>query len=481
MADFWSAWDSSGRYRTRLRVWEDGSGGGQAKGYWDLTLFGSSNWTFYDWNTYGRVWIDGGLHAYWDNQKKPSSAWSASGGVVLASGSWGPTSGNRTIYVRSYFDARSTPDSYGPYQIQDTGDVGFAIGGGSAATVPGTMSAPTVSGVDHDSALISWTYPPNGGSALDDIDLHVNRTNNPTDPNGAAWYNWVGVVTSKQLENLPRNTQYYAFVRASNGVGEGGWSSGTAFKTSQYAPPSTPTGYGVTAVTSETCYTTAPTVSDNGGMALSNLQIQVNTTQSATGAETHTAGAYENIFIKDLVPGTQYYYRMRVYNAAPGGGWSEWGDWVGFTTLSNTPSAPTDIVTGFISGSGVVVSWDPPEYMRGSTLAVYQLRIATDDRFGNGLRSFAPGPDGSPFPISQLSPGTTYYVQLWAITDNGPGAYSTPVLFTTLADATSGLYLDFGTGPQFCEVWYNDEGVWKLCEPWQNVGTVSDDWKVGVQ
>lgn len=479
MVDHWSDWDSTGRYRTRLRVVENGSSDGVARGSYTLTLFGSNGYTFYDWGTTGRVWIDGTLRTSWDGQIRPASAWSASSGVTLASGSWS-CPGNRTIQVRSYFDARSTPDSYGPAQVQDTGDRSQSVGGGSSVTVPAKMSTPTVSGVDHDSALISWSYPSNGGSALDNIDLRVNRTNDPNSTSNAAWTNWVGLVTSKQLEGLPRNTQYYAFVRASNGIGEGPWSEGRAFKTSKYGPPSTPTGYGVTALTSETCYTTAPTVADNGGMSLSNLQIELNTSQSSSGAETLTAGAYKNIFLTDLVPDTQYYYRMRVYNAASSGGWSAWGGWVPFKTLADTPSAPPNISVSFISGSSAVISWDEPLTLRGSTPAGYQLRIATDTLFGNGLRSFSPGPDGSPLSIAQLSPGTTYYVQLWTVTNNGIGAYSVPITFTTLADSTNGLYSDFGSGPVFCEVWYNDAGTWKLCEPWQNVGDLSDDWKLGV-
>src|SRR6187402_3581018 len=118
MAEFWSAWDSAGRYRIRLTVnetWTD-SGANTSGGNWQLALFGSSSWTFYDWDTYSNVYINGTL-VHNVTGRLPKYAWTASSGVEIAKGTWGVThnaDGSYNMGSSAHFNGTGVDSRYGP-------------------------------------------------------------------------------------------------------------------------------------------------------------------------------------------------------------------------------------------------------------------------------------------------------------------------------------------------------------------------------
>lgn len=63
----------------------------------------------------------------------------------------------------------------------------------------------------------------------------------------------------------------------------------------------------------------------------SNVQVQYNTSQSTSGAQSRSAGSWADVPVTGLNPGTKYYYRMRVSNTEYG--WGPWTTWKNFTTL----------------------------------------------------------------------------------------------------------------------------------------------------
>lgn len=468
MADFWSGWDPSGRYRIRVRIWETGGGSGKAWGQYDIALFSNNAGTyFYGYNTSGYVNIDGTRH-WTHNGVNPGSAWNGANGVMLGSGSWGPTNGNRWLSIDAGFNATAAGGAFGPTGIMYASG-GINIGGGSAATVPGAVGNTVIDNIGPHSARITWWAPSNGGSAINNYGLYVSTMNSPT-PTGAAhiaYWDYTGNIGQVTLNNLWRNTRYYAFVRAQNGVGWGGYSPVNSFQTNAYEPPSAPTNYGVSDVTSETAYTTMPLVADMGGMQVSNLQIQVGRPGSTTEQlTTYTAGGYRTVLMKGLQAGTDYDYRMRVYNAAPGGGWGPWGSWVRFKTLANTPSAPQNL-TITKAGTGVIVRWDPPADLRGSTLQSYYLRMSSNDAFSGSLHTFAVGPTVTSFYVEDVADGNWWF-QAWTITNNGVGTYTEPKSFSTGNAIGSSLQVNVGGKYRPGTMWAKINGVWKPGTLWAN-------------
>ena len=479
MADYYSSWDSLGRYRTRLRVTElTDSANNRSRVKWELRLFGSSNWTFYGWNTSGWVKINGSTVDSWSGAKRPSGSWSASSGVVISSGTSGYIShnsnGSKSINVSSrYVTPTTSSASYLPGSSTFTTSNTFGLT--DFARPPAKMAKATFSNLTNSSVTVNWVAPSSAVS-ITDYDLHVCTSATHSSSACTVHYSWTGgTATSKNFTGLTRGKKYYVGLRAKSSEGTGEWSDWANFTTVGYSVPSTPTGYSVTDITSGSAYTTIPSVSDNGGRALDDIQIQRNTSQSSTGATTQTRGSYNTIFMSGLTGNTDYYYRMRVHNAE---GWSSWGGWYHFKTKA-TPSKPTSFDVNPLSSTTAEATWGPPANLYGSTVTSYTLRVAKNATFSSGLKSYTLSASATSYTITGLAEGSPYYAQIWANVAAGVGEYSDVVGFSTPAggSASYGLYYDFGSGPVFCEVWYNDGGTWKLCEPYQNV---SGDWKVGI-
>ena len=117
--------------------------------------------------------------------------------------------------------------------------------------------------------------------------------------------------------------------------------------------PSAPTGYSATSITTTEATTTGVTVSNNGGSTLTDLQAEVNTSESATGATTFTKGSYADITMTGRTRFTQYYFRLRAKNAI---GWSTWGAWVGFKTLAEIPVMGTSYTAGALTRNSATIT-----------------------------------------------------------------------------------------------------------------------------
>jgi hypothetical protein len=433
---------------------------------------------------------DRGRHVWWSNGN-PGNARDQDpflpGGYAQNQNRW-----------NDYYTYYQDHDANGNAQLQFGMNVAYYIGGGPGLNsstdyysavynlsrypqVPGTMAAPTFSGIGPHAVTITWVAPSRGHADINNYDLHVCESAVHDPVTCTAWYNWTGsTATSKAFTDLKRNTVYFVAMRAQNGDGAGGWSPWASFTTSQFDIPSTPTGYGFSDKTSTSVYTTLPTIADNGGGSITGMEVEYNTTASSTGSTIVGASALRSILINNRAVGSAIYYRMRVRNSVTGGGWSAWGGWVNTTLLSNTPSQVATFTVDGIDDTEAVLHWTAPSTLNGATITGYALRVATNDAFSAGLQTFTVSASVFDKTLTTLVAGTTYYAQVWANSSNGLGGYSDILSFTTLAVSANGLYFDFGSGPVFCEVWYNDAGTFKLCEPWQNVGTVSDVWKVGV-
>lgn len=274
------------------------------------------------------------------------------------------------------------------------------------------------------------------------------------------------VLQSKDVEDpsftgLSRGTAHYARYRTKNAIGWSDWSA-TLTVVTDLDPPSAPTGYGVTDLASTTAYTSTPAVADNGGGSLTNVEIQLNTTATATGATTLTRGKYAPIFISGRTAATVYWFRMRVANA---GGFGAWGEWVSFTTKGDVPSPPTSVAVGSIGDTTASVSWGAPASLNGTTVTTYTVRVSTTDTFAAAsVQTVA----ASPLALTGLLPGTPHYVQVWSNSPNGVGSYSGIVSFTTT-----------GVAPAPAVRWKRIAGVWKSGVWWKKIPGLG--WRSGTK
>lgn len=127
------------------------------------------------------------------------------------------------------------------------------------------------------------------------------------------------------------------------------------------------------------------------------------------------------------------------------------------------PSAPTGITYTF-NGSSVILSFDPVS-ANGSPITNYQYSV--DAVTFTNLNTTT-----SPLIISGLTTGTTYSIIIRAVSANGPGASSAPILVTTVTKIPGSLLFNgsnkltmnpaviIGTNPYTVECWFYNTNNW---------------------
>lgn len=332
------------------------------------------------------------------------------------------------------------------------------------ASVPPAPTALAVSSATTSSLHFSYSSNGDGGSAM--VRWEWQYASTPDFAGAGTNSSGIGDVDATGLN--PRST-YYFRARGVNGVGTGSWSN--VISGSTLGPvPTVPTGYGVSDLASTTAYTTMPNVADNGGTALSDIRVEINTAANSTGSVIANAGTYRQILLVGLSAGTSYWFRLAVANST---GWSDWGAWVNFTTKSNVPTPPQSVAVTSITDSTASVTWAAPANLLGSTLISYTVRLAKDQTFATALQTQVVAADQISSAFSGLTAGTTYYAQVWANSNNGFGSYSSPVSFTTTGTSPfSGLWLRTGGVWRNGLLWIRVAGIWRTAVLWERVGGV---------
>ncbi len=249
-------------------------------------------------------------------------------------------------------------------------------------------------------------------------------------------------------------------------VGGGSISSSFTLESGALAPYFVDGVYRADIITSTTARFNDWAGTGNGG-TLNNVQVQYNTTASATGATTYTKGSYALPTISGLTPNTTYYARIRISNTTYG--YSAWGAWISFKTLSTTPSAPSNAWSaGNIDQQAADILGITVPNDGGAAIDQIRVRVSTDPAF----MTYVDFTDGNvaTVHISNLVPGTLYYVQVFAHNVNGDSPPSGTQTFTTLP----------GVSVNIAGVWKNAvpyvniNGIWKPAIRFVNVGGV---WK----
>ena len=323
-----------------------------------------------------------------------------------------------TYYVRAYA-INSAGTAYGNQVSFTTTEITVAI-----------LTTAEVTEITLNSALSGGDVTNDGGAPVTARGICWNTIENPTvDNSKTADGDGTGSFVSTLTELTP-GTTYYVRAYATNSVGTA-YGNQVSFTTTAILVPTL-----TTADISEVTLTTAKSggnITSDGGGAVSARGVCWSTSENPTTANSITTdGAGTGLFessMTELTAGTIYYVRAYATNVAG----TAYGNQVSFTTTALVvPVLTTTDVTGITnttaqSGGNITNDGGSPVTVRGVAWSTTENPTITNDTTVNGS-----GTGGYVSQLTELTPGTTYYVRAYATNSAGTG-YGSQVSFTTTA------------------------------------------------
>jgi titin len=290
-----------------------------------------------------------------------------------------------------------------------------AVADGITTTEPGAPVIDTIE-LAGSSARVTFDPPANGGAAIIRYEYRLD---------GGTWTDTGSTAPEVVLTGLSSAGSYDIELRAVNSVGAGPASApGTI---SVRTTPGAPTVDDV--IAGDGSLSVAFTPGDDGGAAITGYQYS---TDGGVTWRTRTSGTTASPLVitttsgtgDPLVNGRLYTVQIRALNVAGAGAAST-------STLrapQGTPDAPTDVV--LTPGDGSLSVAFVPGADGGSSVTRIEYRLDGGTWIDSGALS-------SPLSISGLTNGTSYDVELRAVSALGAGDASSPVAGTprTLAAA----------------------------------------------
>ena len=323
-----------------------------------------------------------------------------------------------------------SPDDEAGWSATDMSDGASATTQGGAG--PPTLAAP--SGITASQITITWTAPTQtGGTAITGYTVQIY------DRASSMWIDeaTLGNVLTYTDMNLVAGTKYYYRVRAMNGQVGGQWSayvSGTTTAGSPAAPVLTATATGMTTIR------LTWNVPAYNGATVTEYVLQkwdAGATPPAWDTATNLLGttAADTIGLtlhvdSGLMPGTTYYYRIRVMPQTGEAGWSTIKS---ATTVAGAPGRPT--LTAEADGQNAIdLSWTAA-MANGSAIVRYELQVwdADNSRWMN-VRNDLPS-TRTTYKHSGLTAETRYVYRVRGVNsaadNNGFGKWSVITFATT--------------------------------------------------
>ena len=325
-----------------------------------------------------------------------------------------------------------SPDADAGWSATDMSDGASATTQGGAG--PPTVTAPAGAGITASSLTFTWAAPTQtGGTAITGYTVQIY------DRASSMWIDeaTLGNVLTYTDMNLVAGTKYYYRVRAMNGQVGGQWSayvSGTTTAGSPDAPVLTATATGMTTIR------LTWNVPAYNGATVTEYVLQkwdASATPPAWDTATNLLGTTASATIgltlhvdAGLMPGTTYYYRIRVMPQTGEAGWSTIKS---ATTVAGAPGRPT--LTAEADGQNAVdLSWTAA-MANGSAIVRYELQVwDKDNSMWDTVRSDLPS-TRTTYKHSGLTAETRYVYRVRGVNsaadNNGFGKWSVITFATT--------------------------------------------------
>ena len=283
-------------------------------------------------------------------------------------------------------------------------------------TVPSTPAAPTAE-ARNASALVSWSAPSDGGSAITDYEVQFSFNN------GSSWTTFsdsVSTDNSTTVTGLTNGTKYVFRVRAINAANPSGWSDKSSVVTPYTSPgaPGKPTG---TAKDASVTLTWTPAV--NNGSTVSNHVVYYSVAGANDWSDGGSSGSLTTHTVTGLQNGTQYVFSVKAENAADFGPLSEESDAV---KPFGKPGKPTvlEVTPG---NSTLDLSWSAPSDDGGAQVEDYVLQFSMNN--GSTWSTWALYTDPNNSTLTQhtltgLINGNSYKLRVAAKNEAGVGEWS---------------------------------------------------------
>ena len=290
----------------------------------------------------------------------------------------------------------------------------------SATTLAGVPGQPnlTVRATDANTITLTWTVPPDNGSAI--IRYELDWSPDGADGSWSRLTTPAAADTSHDDTGLAPGTERHYRIRAVNGAtpGEGSWSTVRSAAT----PPAVP---GAPTLRAEANGQNAIDVIweppiDDGGADITGYELH----WSADGAEnsysrlTSPSRTDRSYTHSNLQPGTTRHYQLRARNRA---GLGEFSLPASAATLTGVPTAPSLTVRAN-GASEIKLTWTKPDD-RGSDILVYEIQQSDDGNDWHFLGGSISSSD-SEYVHTGLSGGTTKHYRIRAGNGNGDGQWS---------------------------------------------------------
>ena len=324
-----------------------------------------------------------------------------------------------TYYVKAYA-TNSFGTAYGQEEVFTT-----------LSTLP-TLTTTVASVITSTTASSGGTISSDGGATITARGIVWSIATNPTTTTNQGLTsdgNGIGTFTSSIIQLTP-GTIYYVRAYATNSGGTA-YGNQITFSALPILPNISTTT--ISSVTSSTA-SSGGTISSSGGATITakgvcwstspNPTIALTTkTNNGTGTATFTSS------ITGLLPITTYYVKAYATNSAG----TAYGQEEVFTTLATLPTLTTTAVSAITSvtaSSGGAISNDG-----GATITargiVWSTATNPTTTTNQGITSNGTGIGTFTSSISQLTPGTLYYVRAYA-TNSGGTAYGNQITFSAL-------------------------------------------------
>ena len=279
---------------------------------------------------------------------------------------------------------------------------------GASATAP---AAPVLSGsAGNGQALLSWTTPSNGGSAITGYKVYRG-----TSSGGETLLTTLPVQNSYTDTAVTNGTTYYYKVTALNTIGESTPSNEVSETPQAPAKPGAPTGLTASGGNGSVALSWAAPL----GSTVTSYNIYRGTASGGEGTTAIATSTSTSFTDSTVTNGTTYFYKVTAVNTAGEGPASNEAS--ATPAGATAPSAPQNLSARSATGKGVQLSWVVPASTGGSAITGYQVWRSTTSG-GEALLTTL-GVVTS-YKDSATNRGTKYFYELKAVNAVGASGFS---------------------------------------------------------